>query len=262
MAPKIDRAAERRAFARAPHGTHAVLSTGRGEYAANVLDLSIAGVRLEVRGPVDQGEFVRVRLPLSVDDSAAWIDPDALVVRTTHNATTGHHEVGLSFLELPRTTLRLLSRSIAASLSGERASNDPHTVSGAPTADRDAAKPQSEKPTRPNEFGPRAPQQSAANDGLAQESTRPPRVTHPAPPTEHKASRSPRKIGKPSELVLKLARLVGRRRNPDSVPAKPRAANSTPSREVIAQPSPNELRDLFRSAVASVDSGEKHPRKR
>jgi|GEM_PF-2394638 len=132
MAPRKKPGIERRAFERVPHNTRAVLSTGRGELVADVLDVSVGGIGMEVSGPVHSGEFVRVRLPLRPTEDAEWIDPDALVVRAAPNPATGKNSVGLSFFGLPPVTLQLIADRVSASLDAS-ADGPPTPVALGPT---------------------------------------------------------------------------------------------------------------------------------
>ncbi|MCR9160278.1 MAG: PilZ domain-containing protein [Nannocystaceae bacterium] len=86
---------ERRTHARVLHTARAVLSTGRGEFVGDVVDLSVGGLAVNLAANVRPGEFVRVRLPLQPGDDTQWIDPDAVVVRVAEGP--GYRTVGLSF---------------------------------------------------------------------------------------------------------------------------------------------------------------------
>lgn len=245
MASPDKQALDRRAFARAPLGTRAVITTGRGEVAANVVDISVAGLRLEVATPLHRGEFVRIRMPLCPEEDGCWIDPDALVVRSEPDLVTGGSKVGLSFVDLPSTTLRMLSKRVAKSLGEERASNDAPLAHApaAPAADPRASRTRDHKPT-PASQEPSPPPRPAAGADSEQIGLEP--MPHPAPAD----SEAP----KPTSFGRLLARLFGRRRAPDPPPEPPA---EPPTAAPEAPLSRAELRDLFRSAVADVDGPRK-----
>ena len=105
---------ERRAHARVTHVAQAVLSTGRGEFIGDVVDVSEGGLGVNVAANIHRGEFVRVRLPLRPHDDAHWIDPDAVVVRVTERAE--HRTLGLSFHGLPAPMREQLAQHVEIAL--------------------------------------------------------------------------------------------------------------------------------------------------
>ncbi len=258
MASRDTRTPGNRAFARATHRTRAVVSTGRGEYAANAVDISIAGVRLEISGPVNCTEFVRVRLPLSSEQGAPWIDADALVVRSVPGQTRGSREIGLSFLELPATTLRQLSACVSRSLAEAAASNKPPspTESTAPPAEPGGAGPAPRKQGAPVAAAPQFPTENVSDSGPSTARHRTPPLPHPAP-LRHDSEPAPANRWSASNVAPTLVRLFGRRKRAKAA-SRPQSAATPANTQVSAA----ELRDLFRSAVASVDGEERKTRKR
>ncbi len=175
---------ERRAHPRVPHPTRAVLSTGRGELVADVFDVSVGGVGLDLEGDVHRGEFVRVRLPLQPEDDTEWVDPDAVVVRVKPNAKTGRNTVGLSFHQLAADTKQEIAQRVAA------------------------AAPVPETPTQRFMAKPRGEDAEAARRAL-----RDAVAGSPAPPRERR---------KPSAFVQRLSQLFARRSEPGRAPKRER----------------------------------------
>lgn len=265
MVPRNKQAHDRRAFARVSHDTPAVISTARGEVEATVIDISVAGLQLEFRGPLDSGEFVRVRFPVVRGEQSSWIDPDAIVVRTVPDPTTGHNKVGLSFLALAPAVLQRLSDRVAEVLAEEQRSDEAPSplAPAAHPAGPGATKPGSNKPWPRAKPRAQAAQASASKTGLSVGEQRPPNPPHPAPSATANGLTTARPGGaKPTGIAQTLARLFGLRGETKTPAPKltgpERPAPSMPG----SQPSPAELRDLFRSAVVSVQSDEKKTRKR
>lgn len=242
----MKRSLDRRAFTRVPHTARAVVSTGDGEVEAKVVDLSVAGLQLEVRSTLERGEFVRVRLPLSPGDETSWVDPDALVVRTEPSPIYGCSRVGLSFLAVSPAVLQRLSDRVAQALAEEDASTD-SPAPAAPAAEAGAHRPAPKKNPSPAMSASRAAQPRNRQPNAS----KPP---HRAPPSA--AANGPTK--KPG-IVETLARLFSRRAKAASEPNKPPVA---PSSTADAPASRAEVRDLFRSAVASVKGEDTKPGKR
>lgn len=114
MAPPSQPNSERRASARVPHRVRAVLSTRLGEVTAEVIDLSVGGLGVEITGELRASEFVRVLLPIAPeDDTSEWVDPDALVARVHGKSGSGRSRLGLSFFQLPPDTLRRIAECVA-----------------------------------------------------------------------------------------------------------------------------------------------------
>lgn len=253
MAPAQKQALDRRAFTRVPHPARAVFSTGRGELEATVVDLSVGGVQLEVRGALEPGEFVRVRLPLSPGDETSWVDPGALVARSRTHGHGGACTVGLSFLGLSPAVLRRLSNRVAEGLSAK------HAIAGARAAQRAEPGTTNRAPKKmpaSAKSAPRDAQRITATTGSEP-------LNHSAPaPSANEPPGGPDKRSRSSGVAQILARLFGRR-SPRESPANGRALPLHAPTEVAAnQTSQAELRDLFRSAVASVKNEDAKSRKR
>ena len=92
------------------HAGHTVLCTARDELSADVVDLSMGGICLFVRGVVRKGEFVRIRAPFSGLES---VELHAVVVRAHPTELPDHTVVGLSFLALPEAVVSRLAASVA-----------------------------------------------------------------------------------------------------------------------------------------------------
>lgn len=116
MHAQLAPATERRAFVRVPLSGHATVATGRGEIAADIVDVSVSGLQLRTRTWLRPGEFVRVQMSLGDDEAETLVDPDALVVRVDPAPVPGRLSVGLAFYDLAPNTLALLYDQIASHL--------------------------------------------------------------------------------------------------------------------------------------------------
>lgn len=113
MPPLSTPTSDRRESLRVPYRVRAVLSSRLGEVSAEVVDISVGGLAIEITGELRIFDFVRVLLPLASDDDAEWIDPDALVARVHGKAGPGRSRLGLTFFELPPATLRRIAACVA-----------------------------------------------------------------------------------------------------------------------------------------------------
>ena len=92
-----------------------MLASAQGSADARVVDLSMGGTCVFVRGTVRKGEFVRITLPIEgLEDTPLH----AVVVRAHPTELPEHTVVGLSFLALPGAAVPPLSRAVRASLEG------------------------------------------------------------------------------------------------------------------------------------------------
>lgn len=232
MAPPSQPTSDRRASARVPHRVRAVLSTRLGEVAAEVVDLSVGGVGVEITGELRASEFVRVLLPIAPeDDTSEWVDPDALVARVHGKTGSGRSRLGLSFFQLPPDTLRRIAACVAKRLDE------------APSAPTPAARAEPKRPTPAATIS--APQASKA-------------TTRELPKASPDATTARRATPKQETTPTPNPKTA-----PTPKPARALKAKDEPKAPPLHIPrtSARELRDLFHEALASLeeDTGEKPP---
>lgn len=217
MAPPSQPSSDRRAFSRVPHRVRAVLSTRHGEVTAEVVDLSVGGLGVEITGELRNNDFVRILLPLAPDDdSSEWVDPDALVTGVHGTTASGQTRLGLSFFQMPKATLRRIAAIVA-----KRLEEQPKVRDTAPA-------PEPKRPT--------------------------PAATVP-PPASKATTRELPKVAPAAIPARSVTPKRNAPAKPKAPPAKPKAPPAKPKAPPthIPRTSARELRTLFHEALASLE---------